>query len=190
MKRFIEIIKYTWKAKGRHGIHSPFVYDLVDQCFRIPLKNKSHLPFFGKNLPTAKRLKLITQLAKHLEAKELASNESNRHDINHFLQMEGLSCAVQHLSEINQENLVELKLVYFSIAHPSLNDFSPLINLLKVLNDQSLIILDGIRCSDEHLKFWMELCAEKSIHFTADLYSLGLLSKRPQQEKEHFVLRY
>jgi len=26
----VELLKYKWKAKGRHGIHSPFVYNLVD----------------------------------------------------------------------------------------------------------------------------------------------------------------
>jgi predicted O-methyltransferase YrrM len=32
-----EYIKYRWKAKGRHGIHSPFAYDFVDKCLRISL---------------------------------------------------------------------------------------------------------------------------------------------------------
>jgi len=27
----VELLKYKWKAKGRHGIHSPFVYNLVDK---------------------------------------------------------------------------------------------------------------------------------------------------------------
>jgi predicted O-methyltransferase YrrM len=32
-----EYIKYQWNARGRHGAHSPFLYDLVDVCLRIPL---------------------------------------------------------------------------------------------------------------------------------------------------------
>lgn len=30
----LEYIKYRCNAKGRHGIHSPFVYDFVDDCLR------------------------------------------------------------------------------------------------------------------------------------------------------------
>ncbi|NVK64322.1 MAG: class I SAM-dependent methyltransferase [Flavobacteriales bacterium] len=33
----LEYIKYRWNAKGRHGIHSPFVYDFTDNCLRIQL---------------------------------------------------------------------------------------------------------------------------------------------------------
>lgn len=33
----LEYINYRWNAKGRHGIHSPFVYDFVDKCLRLPV---------------------------------------------------------------------------------------------------------------------------------------------------------
>ena len=35
----LEYIKYRWNAKGRHGIHSPFVYDFVDNCVRIKIES-------------------------------------------------------------------------------------------------------------------------------------------------------
>jgi predicted O-methyltransferase YrrM len=35
-----EYIKYRWKAKGRHGTHSPFIYKMVDECFKISIKQE------------------------------------------------------------------------------------------------------------------------------------------------------
>ncbi|MFM7667177.1 MAG: SAM-dependent methyltransferase, partial [Bacteroidota bacterium] len=32
-----EIINYYLVAKGRHGIHSPFAYEFIDKCVRIPI---------------------------------------------------------------------------------------------------------------------------------------------------------
>jgi predicted O-methyltransferase YrrM len=34
-----EYIKYFIKSKGRHGIHSPFVYELLDKCLKIKIPN-------------------------------------------------------------------------------------------------------------------------------------------------------
>lgn len=31
-----EYIKYRWKAKRRHGVHSPFLYELSDSCLQKP----------------------------------------------------------------------------------------------------------------------------------------------------------
>lgn len=39
----LEYIKYRWNAKGRHGIHSPFVYDFVDKCVRLKLREQDRL---------------------------------------------------------------------------------------------------------------------------------------------------
>ncbi len=38
-----EYIKYRWKAKGRHGTHSPFIYKLVDECLAIDIKKEDDL---------------------------------------------------------------------------------------------------------------------------------------------------
>lgn len=40
MNLVFEYIKYRWKAKGRHGTHSPFIYKMVDECFKITVKQE------------------------------------------------------------------------------------------------------------------------------------------------------
>lgn len=37
MNIVFEYFQYKLKSQGRHGVHSPFVYDFVDTCLRIPI---------------------------------------------------------------------------------------------------------------------------------------------------------
>jgi len=37
VNKVVEYIKYKWNAKGRHGIHSPFIYDIVDKMLSVEL---------------------------------------------------------------------------------------------------------------------------------------------------------
>lgn len=41
---FIEYIKYRRRAKGRHGVHSPFVFEFIEKV----LRDKSDIPFQKK----------------------------------------------------------------------------------------------------------------------------------------------
>ena len=50
---FVEYLKYRWKAKSRHGIHSPFVYRLIDEYLLVngtPLRERIEKYFEGNSI--------------------------------------------------------------------------------------------------------------------------------------------
>lgn len=190
MKRFIEFIKYTWKAKGRHGIHSPFVYDLVEHCFHIPLKNKVHGALTGTMKQHKKSLSLLLQLVQHFQISTLASHHHYLKDLEKLLAAQELNCVTHSLTALDALSFQNVSLVYFPLDHTNDSDFEALLTMISKLNEQTLILIDGIRNTAAIQQSWRKIISNDSIHFTADLYSFGLLSKRPQQVKEHFVLRY
>ena len=51
-----EYIKYIRKAKGRHQIHSPYVFDFVNVCIRkkLPKNDKKKIQLFQKSLKKSK----------------------------------------------------------------------------------------------------------------------------------------
>ncbi len=42
--RIISFLKYLLRAKSKHGVHSPFVYDFVTKCLTYPLDDSTILP--------------------------------------------------------------------------------------------------------------------------------------------------
>jgi len=64
---------------------------------------------------------------------------------------------------------------------------------LKLLSDyihnDTVIVLDDIRWSNSMFNAWNRIKLEKKYHLSMDFFRMGVLMKRPQQEKEHFILK-
>lgn len=191
MNRFFEIIKYTWKAKGRHGIHSPFVYDLVDTCFKIAVSKKQLAPIAAELGTSSYSLKLLSQLSKHLNFQHIWTNLEKKDLLQSFLQKQDLHLEIHSLKQLEQtKNNLNSSLIFIDCIDQSTSILDTIIELIPHLNDQTLIVLLGIRTNERAFLKWNELVSASEVHFTADLYQFGLSSKRSFQEKEHFVLRY
>lgn len=239
-------------AKFRHGIHSPFVFDLTDKAFQIPiskeekkilLEHRSQLIInndsieiqdFGagsKKLGNTRKIRdiyatsssrgkygtFLFQIARYLQPKRILE----------FGTSLGVGTLHLHLGNPNAKiitvdackNTQETAKKYFpikdkiSFVNQTFSDFlaqidpqtfdiifvdghhdgdalkNYLLQLQAFSHEETIFILDDIRWSDSMLNAWNELRISDDFHVSIDLFRMGILVKRPHQQKEHFVLR-
>lgn len=247
-----EYIKYSFKSKGRHGTHSPFVYQLVSECLitNIDKKFLFQRKKLFKKLKTSKKTIIIEdfgagskKLSHQRKVKDIFKIGSSKgkyglllYRLNNYYKFEnilelGTSLAVGsfHLSKSNlKSNVISVegcKETYLiakdnldtcdnvtlfnqtfenfinSFQHPVYDlifidghhNGEALLNYISLLepfcHNETFIILDDIRWSDSMQKSWEELVGSKKYNVSIDFFRMGILLKRSQQEKEHFVLK-
>lgn len=90
----------------------------------------------------------------------------------------------------NVEKDLFFDLVFIDGDHQSNSLFEQLHLLKPYIHDETIIVLDDIRWSKDMLAGWKKLVASEEYHLSIDLFKMGIIAKRPHQEKEHFVIRY
>ncbi|MGB1646026.1 MAG: O-methyltransferase [Crocinitomicaceae bacterium] len=91
-----------------------------------------------------------------------------------------------YIKSINEESF---DLIFIDGHH----DGEALKYYLKLLgnyiHNDTIIVLDDIRWSKSMFNAWNKIKLEKKYHLSMDFFRMGVLMKRPQQEKEHFILK-
>lgn len=245
---------YFLKSKGRHGIHSPFVFQFVNDCLTTKVtKNFVTLrKSFIKTLLNDKELFEIKDLgvgSKKLNhtrsAHNLAKTASSKGiygdllwkitrfykptislelgtsvGIGAFTLAEGNKTGIVHTVEgcsatlyKAEKQFSEFKINNCITFNSDFNDFlsihsnikydlvfldgnhskSATLSYLELLkdksHDQTFFLFDDIRWSEDMWGMWQELVDSEDFHVTIDLGRMGIALRRPEQVKEHFILR-
>ena len=164
LHNFIAYLEYSWKAKGRHGTHSPFVYDFVEHVLLDKeLLNKEHL-IVCQWLPL-KYENLICRIATYYNYKKVL-----------YLPSSADSKDVDILLLPEKEPAKWLALLG---------------EQLHMLHKNGIVILSGIHKTSAHSKAWYSIIKQPQVRMSIDLFGIGLLLFREEfKEKQHFVLKY
>jgi predicted O-methyltransferase YrrM len=250
-----EYIKYQWNAKGRHGAHSPFLYDLVDVCLRIPLDKQDlaitkglvdRLKLDSRSIQITdagagsrklgserkvssilavssskgKYAKLLYRLARHYQPKRIlefgtslgvgtvhlslgapkadvitveACPETQKIAKEQFarLNMHNISPVLSTFQQFIESYQGELFDMVFVDGHHDGQALLSYMNQLKAItHNDTIFVLDDIRWSDSMKESFETIADSSNFHVSMDLFRVGIVVPRQQQEKEHFVVRY
>ena len=164
---FTAYLEYRWKAKGLHGTHSPFVYDLIDHV----LLNKELID----------QAYLVEYPSLALRYENLLSRVAAYYEYHDILY---LPSKHKHVINTHADMLL-------------LNDTQPLQwgslldQYFSLLDNKGAVAVTGIHKTPEHTKQWLKLCTHHKVRISIDVYGIGLLFFREEfKEPQHFILKY
>ncbi len=187
-----EYLKHRLKAKTRHGLHSPFVYRLVDEVV-YDFSEKKVLSAVETSQIAAnqrKRAKKINRLLYRI------INDRQPADIVLLGNMAPVTQAYikagtgQATIHHNLKNL-PTNLDTVIIDTKSGAELKEWLNqCFPRVNEHTLIILKNIYDTDGMKTVWTEVKANPKVTVTVDLFKIGLIYFRKGQVREDFWIRF
>ena len=160
MFNWLEFTAFIWKAKGRHGTHSPFAYFLVDIVRQIDIQAT-------QNKSASKKWQQINRFALKLSTA-----------LPEFECVEAINNL--QLADANKKQIIVIAPIADATIYRQIATLE--------IHPESILLLPAVfvRKQKQH---WQALCQQKNWHFSADAWTFGILSPRPQQAKQHFLLK-
>jgi len=183
--RLKQYFKFLLTSTNQHGVHSPFVYDLVTKCFYDKKRKKSYDSIESiykkhqkKSDLSLKKLKLINRVITYLGYTRITILEDTSSILDQIIQINDLTSITNNIHSDHYDltyihnYTIQILDAIFSNSH----------------ND-SLVLVNDIYRTKENLSIWNEIKNHPKVTVTIDTFDLGFIFFRKEQVKEHFTIR-
>jgi len=192
--------QFLLKSSNQHGVHSPFIYQLVTKCLYKKIDKNSWKTFQKSNNELLKNKKIKNS---HKKAKILLKlihyfKPKNNLEITSSLDLAVIKHAINSSNtcvttiantptEISEVTLNrKFDCIYFHKNQITLKTFN---TCLKTINNNSFFIFNDIYESSETIKNWSSIKNHPKVKVSLDLFYFGVIFFRKEQAKEHFKIR-
>jgi len=192
--------QFLLKSSNQHGVHSPFVYQLITKCLYKKIDKDSWKTFQTSNNKllknkkiknSHKKAKILLKLIHYLKPKNnLEIANSLNLEVTALAMNSSNSCVTTiantplEISEVTLNRKFDC--VYFHKNQITLKTFN---TCLKAINNNSFFIFNDIYENSETIKNWSSIKNHPKVKVSLDLFYFGVIFFRKEQAKEHFKIR-
>ena len=157
-------IFYYLISKNKYGVHSPFVFQLLIHAIQ-----SKKVFYLNRN---KKNRELIFRLLSHLKPKsilEIGNDELCKKSIIYYQDFQNVKNELIDFIYIQKSNEELLK------------------KAIKYMHNESILVLNNIHQNKQE---WNLLKNHSKVNVSINLFHIGLVFLRKQQEEEHFTIRF
>jgi hypothetical protein len=182
------------KAKNRHGLHSPFVYRLVDEVI-YDFSNKKVYADIEKKLGFGKKLnstdKLLYRIAADNNPQTIWILGKNEPADQAILQQTCTKIEFKKLDNIaDWKDVTPPGVVFLDVQRNPQSALDYFNKLLPKVNPNMVLIIKNIPENTLTKTSWSIMTSHQKVTASVNLFWLGLMYFRPGQVKEDFLIKF
>jgi len=191
LQKIISYLKFLFHSKNEHGVHSPFVFDLVTKCFY----DKSKYPEYSLLNNNPKKIRLLFRIIRYFKPKTILEIGNPTELDTNIFSSEIISFEDFEKNKLfNNDKTFDYRLstidfIYFNQNESQKTTLAYFELLLPTVTNNAVWIINDIHKSTENENTWDIIKKHPKVKVTIDTFQFGMVFFRAEQEKEHFVIR-
>ena len=185
MNPLVSYLKFWWHSKNEHGVHSPFVFNLITKCF-YDRSNHSAYQQLSKNNSNSK---FLVRLSAYFKFDNCFLSETIQPEFEQAFNIKQQTISFKTIEDLkNQESKISKtpSLICLDLNKVKVHSIP---KILQICHKDSLILIPSIRGSKDSFNHWNQLKLRSEVSVSIDTFYWGLLFFRTEQPKEHFTIR-